>query len=123
MPRTDPTHEPDPREVKLPVWVQDELNHLRRDLADARADRDRARLDTDPDGSNTIIARYDAIPIGLGDSPRVRFFVGANRDRDYIDVHVDEHDASRITVQSAGFDWMSVRPQSGNVVTIGMEKR
>jgi hypothetical protein len=47
--------EADPREEKLPVWARETLKRLRRDVVDARNERDTARLATNPDTSTALL--------------------------------------------------------------------
>lgn len=66
---------PDDREAKLPAWARKSLDELRRRTRDAEALAERARLDTDPDGSGAILDRMDRKPVGLGEDPDVSFRV------------------------------------------------
>lgn len=65
--------EPDPREGKLPGWAQVLLARTRlaaRNLNDyARA----ARLETNPDETNTILDQYSPEPVGLPNNADVTF--------------------------------------------------
>ena len=58
----------DPREEKLPRWVQDRLAEARRRVREAEAGALEARLGTKPEDSLVIVEKFDTVPIGLGDA-------------------------------------------------------
>ncbi len=57
----------DPREEKLPRWVQEKLAEARRRVKEAESNALEARLGTKPEDSLVIVEKFDCVPIGLGD--------------------------------------------------------
>ena len=108
----------DPREEKLPAWAREKLKEARRVAVIARREADEARLATNPDDTDVIIGRWNAIPIGLPPGERVRFIVGPNRSHDWIEVHTD---GDRIEV--TGDRALNVHPRVSNVVRICLNER
>ncbi|MCX2949901.1 hypothetical protein [Lentzea sp. NEAU-D7] len=110
----------DPREDRLPRWVQVKLERLRDsariaarevEYADRRAAE--ARLDTRPEESDAIlVAASDEIPIGLGKEPRIRFRANAE-DGLYVEVWLEND-----VVWVRGPWGLVVHPYSGNVIKL-----
>src|SRR5688572_23781752 len=109
---------PDPlashdRETKLPQWAQELVTQLRVRALREQGLAAQARLDTNPDGTDTIYGVYsDHGPIGLPKGETVRFIIGPNRDRDYVDVHVNRQNGACVEVNTHDALW--VNPRSGN---------
>ncbi|WP_319459786.1 hypothetical protein [Micromonospora sp. RTP1Z1] len=76
---------------------------------------DQARLATSPDETDTLIDRYDDIPIGLPTGCRVKFKVGPSDLRDYIEVRVAQ---GGVEVHAGGP--MAIIPQVTNVLRLEM---
>jgi hypothetical protein len=113
----------DAREARLPVWARVELDRLRRVAEDARRERDEARLLTAPERSSALLDPWADIPVGLGEKARVRFVLGADDGRQWLDVHVvHDYVTGRSAVEVMGGDTLTVRPQSGNVVVVGLTR-
>lgn len=108
----------DLREDRLPIWAQERLRRLRQRVEDAERRATAARLETQPEASNTILDPYDATPVGLGSSPAVRFQLTAGDVEgwlNYVDAEVDKNGRLRLR---GGWTSMFIRPESGNVVTV-----
>jgi hypothetical protein len=109
----------DEREERLPRWVRDRMESLRRAVRNAALDvmaadqrAEEARLATRPEESEAVLNPYTDVPIGLGKDPRVRFRPNAP-DGGHIDVWI-EHDVVRVM----GPWQINVQPQSGNVIRV-----
>lgn len=109
------------RETKLPVWAQDVLIGLRRELAEARATAERALLQTDPEGSDAVIRRWTprgSGDIGLGKDIVVAFKLGGDWN-DTIDVRL-ERESGLLVVH--GDRSLMVRPQASNSIIMGLSR-
>ncbi|GAB3847354.1 hypothetical protein GCM10029963_28700 [Micromonospora andamanensis] len=114
---------PDPREAKLPRWARDEMARLRKvadqceaRIAEAERQAERARLATDPDGSDTVLEPYGD-EIGLGNGKRVRFRLpGRDRLRQWVDVRVTRYG----TVELMGGDALTLHPSASNVLNVAV---
>lgn len=100
----------DPREEKLPRWAQQELDRLRRKVADAERLAEEARLATKPEESDAILYPYDEVPVGLGRA-LVRFLLGGDA---YVDARV-VHGSLELMTDAPG---VLVRPRAANVVLV-----
>lgn len=104
----------------MPVWAQRQLDQLRRDLNDAEARAEEARLATSPEQSDTVVQPYGIRgPIGLGIGPRIRFTPQP------IDPRIPDWRAwidARVTdkgeVEFMAASMVQIRPHSGNVFTV-----
>lgn len=115
---------PTPEQVaRLPRWARAHIERLQHEAATARAERDEARLATDPAHSSALLDPYADIPVGLGKNARVRFVLGPDDGREWLDVHVvRDYATGRRAVEVLGGESVSVRPQSGNVVVVGLAR-
>ena len=112
----------DLREERLPKWAKDEMARLRRDAEQARQGERKARLDTRPDASDTILDSYEPVPIGLGKGTRVRFIVGDASDA-WIDVHVETPaGSSRPHIEVHGGCGLRITPRVSNAVWVRTER-
>ena len=108
---------PDHREPKLPHWVQDTINDLRRRVEVAEARAEETRLATKPDESDTLVVRYGGGgDIGLGRGPTVRFNLDEGWSQ-YLSARVED---GRLIIH--GGDQITVRPQSGNTIAIAVQR-
>jgi hypothetical protein len=109
----------DPREEKLPRWVQEKLADARRRVREAENDAKLARLQSGPADSDTILEPWgggrDTEPIKLGKGAEVRFLLPSG----YIDVQVGrDHSTTEPFVRLSAERAVSIVPQSSNVVRI-----
>lgn len=115
----------DDRLAKLPVWAQDEVQRLRRALAEAREERD-AFLNGIP-SSNTCYGRTEGITgngprwVYLPDNATVRFYldggVGAgkpDRERPHVEVNVSHSPQRRPHIRIATDRQVAVFPIAAN---------
>lgn len=103
-----------PREDRLPRWAQDALLSLRRQLSDAKAEREEARLASDPAHSSAIMDAYSDPPIGLGSDARVRFLLGDNV---WVDMRV-VNDQGDYSVNIIGSSTLGIYPRSSNALSL-----
>ncbi len=108
----------DDRETRLPKWAQEKLADARRRVESAERSANKARLATNPADTNTVIDPYADIPIGLPKNANVRFLLGDERRRSYVDVRVD---GDAVHVMGGGM--LAVMPKSGNVVDVRVNER
>jgi hypothetical protein len=113
----------DPREVNLPKWVQARLELLRMRLREAATAADEARLATDPDDSDTLLLRYTDGPIGLGRTPRIRFYLeGSSRSREFIDVRLrSDRSGGRMQLDVYSHGTLVLLPRAANRVALILE--
>ncbi|MDG4801704.1 hypothetical protein [Micromonospora sp. WMMD980] len=83
---------------------------LRRRVADAEAERDAARLATDPEASSAVLDQYADIPIGLGRHARVTFKLA--------DLNVTIYRDDWGALQVMGNQPFAVHPSASNTVEI-----
>lgn len=107
------------REARLPAWTRDLIASLRRRVIEAEAADIAARLATLPSESNTVVDAYADVPIGLGVSPTVRFYVGDARRDDWIDARVIMQGRD-VVLNIMAASSITVAPRSGNVVEIAV---
>lgn len=114
-----PAREADPREDRLPVWAARRIKELRRLLVEAEADRDAARLATNPDTSTAILDPYAPIPIGLSDG-HVRFILGDRHRNCWVDARVviDRDDRYLQIVAGSG---LALEPRASNVIHVRLD--
>lgn len=110
-----PPIEPDLREEKLPRWARELLGNMRSRVERAERTAEAARLNTDPDQSDTVIYRYGDEPVGLGMGPCIEFRLGPNS-RDYVHCYV-ERDKRGTRLHLWG-DTIRIAPKSSNAVQI-----
>jgi hypothetical protein len=119
------TSDVDEREARLPKWAREEIRDLRRRVSEAESLAQQARLDTNPDGSNTQIQNYTDRNIGLGDETLIRFVLATfpdGRERIYVDANVRTlHGETHLHVQSS--DQLVIHPQSSNYVRVTAHDR
>lgn len=108
---------PDPREAKLPKWVQEELRVLRRKLSDEQAAREELRGNI-PD-ANVFVRDYLRNDRPLPVDARVAFHLTPDdgRVRNSVSVHIEN---GKLRIQ--GDCMILVRPTSGNSLTIEMDR-
>lgn len=113
----------DPRFERLPKWARDRITRLEREVEDARREREEARLATDPAKSSALLDAWADVPIGLGKDARVRFVLGPDDGRQWADVHVlRDYTTDGLAIEIMGGDGLTVRPQSSNVVVVGLTR-
>lgn len=99
----------DPREAKLPKWVQAEFARLRRALDDVRADFEEYADKEMPEDAVAVANPYDEHPrLAARKGEEVRFTLGAYR---HVDVKLDEFDRSLVVRGSAG---VRIEPLASN---------
>lgn len=108
----------DPREAKLPVWVQDKLRILRRDLAQAEQDvRTLEGATVDPKATNVRLV--DSETRGLLSNTKVEFTPQSNVARSIrrdILVYIEE---DHIVIHGGGK--IKITPRAANAVWIALE--
>lgn len=108
----------DPREPKLPVWVQDKLAGLRRRIERLEQLVKETELATDPEGSEVVITRFDPVirpgPIGLGRST-ITFKLPNTMKGHERYVEADVRDG---WVYIRGSDGLVVRPSAANSIYV-----
>ncbi len=117
----NPLPDPDPREKKLPLYAQELLRSCRERVAQWEAYAVKARLDTNPDETDTIIDDYSDHPIGLPRGEAVKFRQPGDRHRRaYITARMQSasrsEEAGWVLIQAG--DMIEVRPQSGNTILV-----
>jgi hypothetical protein len=121
-------YDPDPREAKLPVWAQDIIRSLRRQLAQADRLAETARLNTDPDTSTAVVD----VPIyghgsdvgrtvGLGVRPNIGFRAGPGPGGNRV-IHARQDEDGVLEVYTSG-GGLAVVPWSGNAIRIRVTDR
>lgn len=117
------TYEPDPREVKLPVWVQREMERLRLAIQQARSERDAAIGAVN--NATVFVDRYTSplIPVAHDRIP-IRFRLG---NTPYGDIEVvvgnyGPHQERAVQVRASGGPVM-VMPQASNVIVAWVGQR
>lgn len=109
---------PHDRETKLPQWAQTLVGQLRDGVRREQARAQAVRAETTPGETDTIRDVYsDHGPIGLSKGETIRFIIGPDRSRDYVDVHVDRHNGNCIEITTHDTLWVS--PRSGNGIRVG----
>jgi hypothetical protein len=101
------------RLANLPVWAQDYIHTLERKLKDAEKSELAARLATHPEDTDTVIDRYNEVPIGLPKGQFVRF--QAHNLGGWVDVKTEDRGG---WVKVMGHRTLEVQPQSSNVVLV-----
>lgn len=112
------------RRAKLPKWARDEMDRLERELTEARRVAAQARGEkvTRVQVCPRTHSNEDRADYYAPDHADVRFMLGDDW-QDHIDVQIDDHPryGPSILVRG-GHTGINVRPASGNVVFITLEK-
>lgn len=109
----------DLRFEKLPKWAQDGINAAYRERDNARTERDVARRESgQPDSEVQIVRGLRGENIPLPKRTTVRFLLGDDDMRQYVDVSVDTDRKLRL---NSG-DSLVIRPHVTNLVFVEVEQ-
>lgn len=112
----------DPRIDKLPVWAQAMLRDAEKKVRMAREDADEVRMDTNPDETDTVIARYDKIPVGLPAGEIVRFWLSKKHNgQQWVDVHTLQDGLRKVVSVQCGAE-LSIHSRSSNVIYVTVDE-
>lgn len=105
----------DPREAKLPKWVQAELERLRKANDDLAADFEEFADEATPDDADAVANPFDKHPrLAARRGETVRFKMRAG---EHVDAVVDAFDGSLVLTGSYA---VALRPTSSSVVVVSV---
>lgn len=116
-----PNIDPDPREVKLPRWARELLSDMRLRVERAERTAEAARLNTEPDRTDTILYRYGDADLGLPLGSTIQFRLDPTRWRKYVQCRI-ESTKHGIWLDVSGGDSIRLMPRSGNSVRITLDE-
>lgn len=106
----------DKRIARIPIWAQDEISYLRKELGEARAAI--ATLSEGPADSSVLVHGAGYPDRLLGRDPVIRFLLGSG----YIEVQHDRENREYLIVRSCGdtqkTSGLAIQPSVANVVRV-----